>query len=118
MLYARTVIMNAGNICQARVSPSRSPLAKGFLGLVEGLVEHGWGNSKATEHFHREMAKVNVSAKNSSDHNQENRVYRRHNDETTNSVRPRTIFEISFKTQDVFHSRADLSKPKDRNVRK
>jgi hypothetical protein len=49
--------------------PIRLPLAKGFLGRVECLVEHLGRNSKATQHFHREMAKVGVPTKHSTDKN-------------------------------------------------
>jgi hypothetical protein len=65
------------------------------------------------------MAKVSVSTKHGTDHNQENRVYGRHDDDTTNSVGPRAVFKRTLKAQYVFHSRANLSeKRRSNNVRK
>ena len=71
---------------------------------MKGWVHELRGDAKATEHFNCKVLEIGMAAKNCPDAHQECSIQGCHDDDATNPVRPRSIFEGTLQAEDIRYS--------------
>ena len=60
--------IDTSKLCDSKLLADRLPLSKRLFRLMIGSINHFWRNAKPRPHFHAEMSKVVMTAKDSSNH--------------------------------------------------